>query len=242
MNKIGKLCLRNQGGFVVRLEFTYIDNNGNRIHKNGTGDITIGCSKTADPGDYGVPDGAMVSIFCFVRWGCDNQGNEIFLYEKGNKTIANYVITGTTLSNYLGFTGFSAINELGAVAEAANVMPQDYTNLSADQMEAIKNDLENPNLGQSGSWGPISWDVNMNFDPSDIKKSYLDARISVFGINIINGRLDMNNPEIGVDLTVAGVGVKAALGINFNAGEVYLKGSLNFVFYSKDFSLTILKF
>lgn len=238
MNKIGKICLRNQGGFVVKLEFTYIDGNGNKIRKKGTGDITIGFSKTADPGDYGVPDGAMVSIFCNVVWGCDNQGNEIFLYQKGDNMIANYVITGTTLSNSLGFTGFSTAND----AMAANVLPQDYANLSNDQMTAIKNDLENPALGQSGSWGPISWDVNMHFDPGDIRKSFLDARIGVFGINIINGRLDINNPEIGVDLTVAGVGVKAALGINFNLGEVYLKGSLNFVFYSKDFNLTILKF
>jgi hypothetical protein len=79
----------------------YTDDQGNRNHRDGTGDITLGFTKTADPGDYGVPDGADVSLYAFVVWGSDNEARQIFTYHKGSPVQANYVVTGTTLNNDL---------------------------------------------------------------------------------------------------------------------------------------------
>lgn len=108
MRTIGKFKLSNQGGFVAKLQFSYIDQDGERQHKDGTGSILLGQSETADPGDYGVPDGAMVALYVFVVWGTDNLANQMFTYKKGSPETADYTISGTTLSNHLGLTGVTS--------------------------------------------------------------------------------------------------------------------------------------
>lgn len=107
MKQIGKLSLLNEGGFVVKLQFQYIDSKGEKQHVDGTGSFPIGQSNTADPGDYGVPDGSPVAVYAFVVWGKDNVGTQLFYYKKGIQWTANYTISGTTLDNQLGFTGLS---------------------------------------------------------------------------------------------------------------------------------------
>ena len=103
MKEVGKFSLKNGGGFVTKLQFYYIDENGHMNHRNGTGNIILGQRKSADPGDFGVPDGTLVGAYAFVVWGSDNYAKQMFTYKKGIKKTANYVITGTTLNNNLGF-------------------------------------------------------------------------------------------------------------------------------------------
>jgi hypothetical protein len=100
--QIGKFSLKNNGGFVVKLQFGYYDDDGNKHHLVGTDDITLGLSKTADPGNYGVPDGADVFLYAFVVWGTDNEAKQMFTYKKDSPVTAHYVIDGTTLNNELG--------------------------------------------------------------------------------------------------------------------------------------------
>lgn len=107
MQKIGKMSLKNSGGFVARIQFSYLDNDGNKQLTKQSGDIPLGQTKTVSPGDLGVPDGSMVYMHVFVVWGHDNEANRAFLYEAGNVSVANYNISGTTLSNDLGLTGIS---------------------------------------------------------------------------------------------------------------------------------------
>lgn len=107
LQKIGKMSLKCSGGFVARIQFSYLDDNGNKKLTGQTGDIPLGQSKTSDPGEMGVPDGSMVYMHVFVVWGHDNEASRAFLYEKGNVSVANYNISGTTLSNDLGLTGIS---------------------------------------------------------------------------------------------------------------------------------------
>jgi hypothetical protein len=102
MQAIGKFSLKNQGGFVVKLQFVYVDNNGNQVHVDGTSGFPLGQSETADPGSYGVPNNSMVALYAFVVWGSDNQAKQWFLYESGSPVTANYTISGTTLDNELG--------------------------------------------------------------------------------------------------------------------------------------------
>lgn len=101
MQSIGKFSLFNQGGFVTKLQFVYWDGQGNKIHKDGTGDIPLGQSDSANPGDYGVPNGMLVSLYAFVVWGSDNEANQVFTYDSSSTVTANYTISGTTLDNTL---------------------------------------------------------------------------------------------------------------------------------------------
>ncbi|NTW68877.1 MAG: hypothetical protein HGB23_03395 [Chlorobiaceae bacterium] len=99
---IGKVTLHQQGVFVAKLQFVYQDGS-KMIHLDGSSGITIGCSVTLDPGAYGVPDNAMMSVYVFVVWGSDQQGHEIFNYVPGSPNVADYTITGTTLNNTLTY-------------------------------------------------------------------------------------------------------------------------------------------
>jgi len=107
LQKIGKMSLKNSGGFVARMQFSYLDNDGNKQLTGQTEDITLGFTKTVDPGDLGVPDGSMVYMHVFVVWGTDNEAKRAFTYEKGNVITAHYNISGTTLNNDLGLTDIS---------------------------------------------------------------------------------------------------------------------------------------
>jgi len=107
MQKIGKMSLKNSGGFVARIQISFLDDNGMKQLTGQTDDVTLGFTKTVDPGDLGVPDGSMVYMHVFVVWGTDNESKQAFIYEKGNVSTANFNISGTTLSNDLGMTGIS---------------------------------------------------------------------------------------------------------------------------------------
>lgn len=105
MQSVGKMSLKNGGGFVAKIQYVYIDDDGNKKTTDTTGDIPLGQTKTADPGDMGVPDGALVYMKAFVVWGNDNESTKAFKYQKSNSLAAHYVITGTTLDNDLGLVG-----------------------------------------------------------------------------------------------------------------------------------------
>jgi hypothetical protein len=100
--KIGKMSLKNQGAFVVKLRFSYRDENDEKQLSAETGNITLGFTKTADPGELGVPDDTDVSLYASVVWGNDNEARRAFHYEKGNPNTAHFLITGTTLNNEIG--------------------------------------------------------------------------------------------------------------------------------------------
>lgn len=102
IQKIGQMSLKNSGGFVTRIQFSYLDDDGNKQLTKQGDDITLGFSKTVNPGDLGVPDGAMVYMHAFVVWGTDNEAKRAFTYQKGNTSVASYNISGTTLNNDMG--------------------------------------------------------------------------------------------------------------------------------------------
>lgn len=107
MQKIGQMSLKNDGGFVARIQFSYIDDDGNKQLTKQSDDITLGMTKTMDPGELGVPDGSLCYMHVFVVWGTDNEARNVLYYSKGNSTVANYFISGTTLANDLGMIGIS---------------------------------------------------------------------------------------------------------------------------------------
>jgi hypothetical protein len=107
MQKIGKMSLKNSGGFVARIQFSYLDDDGNKQLTKQSGDIPLGQTKVCDPGEMGVPDGAMVYMHAFVVWGTDNEAKRAFFYQKGNVSVAEYNISGTTLNNDMGLVGIA---------------------------------------------------------------------------------------------------------------------------------------
>ena len=107
LEQVGKLRLKNQGGFVVKLDFEYYDMNHKQVRVHGSRkDITLGCSETSDPGDYGIKDGQEFTVHADVVAGRDNTGSTWFIYKKGCATTAKFTISGTTLDNELGFNGY----------------------------------------------------------------------------------------------------------------------------------------
>ncbi len=107
LQKIGKMSLKNSGGFVTRVQFSYLDDNGEKHLTGQSGDIPLGQTKTVDPAELGVPSDSTVYMHAFVVWGTDNEARRAFVYEQGNTTTAHYNISGTTLSNDLGLTDIS---------------------------------------------------------------------------------------------------------------------------------------
>jgi hypothetical protein len=107
MTQVGKFSLHNGGGFVARQMFSYLDDNGEKTASRSSGDVLLGQTKEFDPGELGVPDGAMTWSYVFVVWGYDNEAKQGFMYKKGAPKTAAYTITGTTLSNTLGLISSS---------------------------------------------------------------------------------------------------------------------------------------
>lgn len=245
LREIEKIQLKNNGGFVTRIQFEYFDESSNNWkHVNGTGDITLGFDKQAEPGDYGVPEGSMVKLYAYVAWGTDNHASQMFIYKKNCGYIASYKISGTTLNNHLEYVGIldPASNNVRAEAgmlASAQSLPQELT---MEEWAELENSLVSGPRSYNGTCGPFSWNISLDLNMSDISRSYADVKVSIFSYNIINTRIDAKNPKVSLNLTVAGVGVKGELGIDFANRIVYLKGTLSYIISHNDFNYTLIKF
>ena len=94
----------------------------------------------------------------------------------------------------------------------------------------------------SGNWGPLSWEIDYDVTEPDISMDYIKIKLMFFGTTILNDTLSETHPEIDVNLSVFGVGLTATVGVDFPNKIVFLRGNLNFVVYSKQFDITLLKF
>jgi hypothetical protein len=109
MEHVGYVSLINQGGFVCRMRFKYLDDTGTFVVTKETGDITLGRTDRVDPGNLGVPNGATFLLYVDVVWGTDNQASNMLIYEKGSNKCAAYNISGTSTINNLGFIGIKTV-------------------------------------------------------------------------------------------------------------------------------------
>jgi hypothetical protein len=97
IKQVGKFTLNQQGGYVARTMFIYVDENGQEVHSQQTGNELVDQSYTTDPGTLGVPDGSLVSFYLWVMAGNDERSTQIFQYTKGSPNTAVYMCNGTTL-------------------------------------------------------------------------------------------------------------------------------------------------
>jgi len=104
--EVGKLSLKVTGAFVAWLHIDSLDSKGAEKRVKVKNDILVGETRTADPGDYNIPDGSIVRVFSEVAGGYNKQGYEYFIYRKGNSKTASYTHSGTTLiGNNLKYNG-----------------------------------------------------------------------------------------------------------------------------------------
>ncbi len=102
---IGSFRLLNEGGFIAKMSFNYIDDDGRSKSTLQTRDIYPSQTRAAKLTDFGVPDGALVSLQVDVVWDGQNKADEAFAHDRKSDGIACYAIAGTTASNMLALTG-----------------------------------------------------------------------------------------------------------------------------------------
>ena len=244
--EIGQMNLKNFGGYVVKLQFQYFDEESLEWKRTeGTDGITLLNQGTASPGKYGVKDGMKVRLYADVVWGRDHVGSEIFIYRTNCSLIAQYTISGTTLDNDLNYIGILQPPVMNAAAaDSADTlleMPAGQE-LSEEQAETLLASLEADGLSSKGSSGPFAWDIALDINRSDITKSSAHVKIAFLSYELINVTLDFTNPKAALDMRVYGTGIKAELGLDFDRRIIYLKGLLAFLTYNREFNYTLLGF
>ena len=113
LQTIGFFRLLNEGGFIAKMRFNYIDDDGRNKGTLQTGDIFPGQTTTAKLADFGVPDGALVYLQVDVVWDGQNKADDAFAHDKDSDGIACYAIAGTTASNTLSLTGLERLSAGG---------------------------------------------------------------------------------------------------------------------------------
>lgn len=103
--QVGKFQLNQQGGYVCRTEFVYINPKGELESSAHTGNELLGQSYITDPIVLGVPDGSVLWMKIWVMAGRDNQASQGFEYKSGSSAVAEYTCSGTTLNNHLALDG-----------------------------------------------------------------------------------------------------------------------------------------
>ena len=251
MQQISKFELQNNGLFIARMQIEYFSEESSTwIYAKRSGDIMTGFEKTVDPGAYGVPDGSMVRLTAYVVWGTNNEADQMFTYKKNSGQVAQYRISGTLHHNYLEYRGMLdsvTVNMLEAQASVLEAQGDEIVmcipgELSAEDLEDLESALVNGSRSYNGSCGPFSYNVTVNLDTSDFTKSSIDARVSIFSHDIVNGTLDINHPKISLNLSVLGVGVTGEFGVDFSKRTVYIKGKLAYIINTKEFNYTLFTF
>ena len=110
LQTIGFFRLLNEGGFIAKMRFNYIDDDGRNKGTLQTGDIFPGQTMAARLTDFGVPDGALVYLQVDVVWDGQHKADEAFAHDKDGDGIACYAIAGTTASNTLSLTGLERVS------------------------------------------------------------------------------------------------------------------------------------
>ena len=110
LQTIGFFRLLNEGGFIAKMRFNYIDDDGRNKGTLQTGDIFPGQTTTAKLADFGVPDGALVYLQVDVVWDGQSKADAPFAHDRESDGIACYAIAGTTASNMLSLTGLERVS------------------------------------------------------------------------------------------------------------------------------------
>lgn len=99
LQEVGQFSLIQDGGYVARTEFQFIDpNTGHTGMSQQTNNELNPGTYITDPGPLGVPDGAIVTFYLWVMAGYDQLANESFIYKRGSTNTAQYRCKGVTIT------------------------------------------------------------------------------------------------------------------------------------------------
>ncbi|MCL2476207.1 hypothetical protein [Candidatus Bathycorpusculum sp.] len=115
--------------------------------------------------------------------------------------------------------------------------------LNDTEMVTLKQERPSTPVNLKGNWGPLIWTVEAHIDNDDLKKSYFQVNVSAYSKQIINGRLDIANPKIAVDINVFVAKGHVATYVDFNKKMVGLKGHIESKFSKKvEFDISLYSF
>jgi hypothetical protein len=110
--KIRHFKLANKGAFVARMQIIWTFNDGKGTVGQGTydpigyHDICAGGEREIDLKDTGIPNGSTVQLRVDVVLGKDKKTEELFEYDSSCESVAEYKISGTTLSSKLSLDSY----------------------------------------------------------------------------------------------------------------------------------------
>lgn len=112
---------------------------------------------------------------------------------------------------------------------------------NSNEVVSVKGiDYQDLNEGRiSGKFGPFQFTVDAHLDLSDIYQSHFYVTMTVFGVKIVDCKLDLNNPNIQIGAEVLGVGVIGEVGIDFNKSCIYAKITLKYLIGKQDFNFIL---
>lgn len=104
--KTRKVSLKNQGGYVVRMDFVYADGETGDIKRvaGSRRNIALGNSEIQDPGAYGVPNGAAFTVHGDVVMGKDATGAVWLIYDQSSGETASFTASGAVFNSSISFT------------------------------------------------------------------------------------------------------------------------------------------
>lgn len=91
----------------------------------------------------------------------------------------------------------------------------------------------------SGSVGPFNYEITVNLDFENPLNSKFYVKLTFMGVTLLNVQLDANNPTVGIDLSVAGIGVEGTVGVDFASCRVYAAITLKAFIYTKRYEFDI---
>ncbi len=91
----------------------------------------------------------------------------------------------------------------------------------------------------AGSIGPISYYVDVDLNLGNLIESSFAVKIGIFGVDLIDIVLDVNNPRATIDLSVSGVGVVGEVGIDFDGCRIYCSLELDYLVGSKTYTFDL---
>lgn len=169
LQKAGKITLENAGYFVARIEISYQIGNGPKKRTSQTPDITKGTTRTIDPGNVGVPDGATVQLYVYILWGKDVEAPEAFLYEQGNGMNVRYNVSGVAWNPalvLLPWKNWSAnIFYTAPVNSNSYYYPRKQSDLQTILQSAVNAGVKIRISGQRHSQSPLVTNDNRNGVP-----------------------------------------------------------------------------
>jgi hypothetical protein len=127
------------------------------------------------------------------------------------------------------------VNEEYAVVKCGKPVDDSIALMSDPQTLGAAIDLSDI----SGSVGPFSYKVGVSLDTDNFLNSYFVVELKFMGVKLINVHLDASNPKVSFGGTVAGIGAKGTLGVDFNEGRVYVEAEVHYLIGHKTFSFDI---